>query len=491
MIKEIGWVAVVALGVAVLLSAGLLYYYVFLNPHIWYSRATDASYYLSIANSLSDGTGFYDLTSSPKSAVVTTQNGIVYIEYILMTFGVRDNKTIFAVVAVINYFIFLTSATLLYKVISRLDMTAPLKFMIVVAFLLSSNIFTAAVMPTNDGFSLMLCFLALLLSIRNYDDESYGKYFLVFVLVTLGVQFRLQNVLVPICCSVGSLLFKRYRAMAIYMAIAVFALLSIYLPYQYLLENNSGVRTTFSIFSNYLLSNDPYWIGLQFSKSLVVLFMKFGEGMGQEVVEGVAPAATVGAVLIACFLVKRIFEGNFALTLMSLLVLSTMALVCITPAPSFRYLMIVYPLLMAVMCASVKFERTALGILGAYLIYGFLVFAARVETIDGFFLEQQKQTATVMHLFDTGTPLLSEIPRVSYLVFNRSSRTRSTAMESGGDLILFGTPKFIATSIDTLSRGVGRTEIESFGDAWVLGASRFELVRVRFLPVIGGNPPGQ
>src|SRR4030067_2044795 len=154
---------VLAFAVMVFLSFAIFYYYIFYNPHILYSRGSDAAYYISIANNLFAGRGLYDATSIPNAPIITPQNGIVFIEFLLMKAGIHENTTLFISVAILNYLSLLFSAILLYKIANYLEITKLERFFIIASFLFSLNIFTAIIIPTNDGIALTLSLLGLFL----------------------------------------------------------------------------------------------------------------------------------------------------------------------------------------------------------------------------------------------------------------------------------------------------------------------------------------
>lgn len=471
----------IAFAVMVFLSFAIFYYYIFYNPHILYSRGSDAAYYISIANNLFAGRGLYDATSIPKTPIITPQNGVVFVELLLMKAGIRENTTLFTSVAIINYLSFLFSAILLYKIADYLEVPKLVSFFIIANLLLSINISTAIIIPTNDGIAFTLSLLGLFLCIQNQEKSSYWIFLLIFVISAIGVHFRLQNILIPLCCALACLMVKQYKSFLIYLLIAILSFSFIYVPYRYLIEDNSAIHSMLHLFLSRLQADSLGGLIKEVVGGVAVLFMQFGEGKGSGFVEQSVPVFMVITGLIIYYCLSIVLRREYVSMLIPLVILSTIALLLLTAAPSYRYIMIIYPLLMVLLGSTFRWKHLVLPFFAAYLLYGLVIFTIRVERIEPYFMEQKRQTELVMPLFDNHITLLSEVPRFSYLLFNKSSSSDLHSHDGKNDVLLFGTNEFVLRWINQINSESPHVRVTNFGRHWMFSLTQFELVKVTLL----------
>ena len=474
---------VLAFAVMVFLSFAIFYYYIFYNPHILYSRGSDAAYYISIANNLFAGRGLYDATSIPNAPIITPQNGIVFFELLMMKAGIHENTTLFASVAIVNYLSLLISAILLYKIADYLEVPKLVSFFITANLLLSINISTAIITPTNDGIAFTLSLLGLFLCIQNHEKCNYWVYLLIFVISIIGVHFRLQYLLIPLCGAFASLMVKQYRSFLIYLLTSILSFLFIYIPYQYLIKDNSAIHSNLHIFLSCSKIDSLGGLIEEAVKGFAILFLKFGEGRDYGFVEQSVPVFIIITVLIIYYCLMIVLRMEYVSMLISLVILSTIALFLVALAASFRYIMIISPLLMIILGSTFnKWKRLVLPFFAAYLLYGLVVFVIRVESIEPYFMEQKRQTELVMPLFNNDTTLLSEVPRISYILFNKSSSSDMHFHDGKNEVLLFGTNEFVLRWINQIKSELPHVRVTSFGSHWMIGETQRELVKVTLIP---------
>lgn len=472
---------VIAFAVMLFLSFAIFYYYIFYNPHILYSRGSDAAYYISIANNLFAGRGLYDATSIPKTPIITPQNGIVFIELLLMKAGIRENTTLFTSVAIINYLSFLFSAILLYRIADYLEVSKLVSFFIIANLLLSINIFTAIITPTNDGIAFTLSLFGLFLCIQNHEKCNYWVYLLIFVISVIGVHFRLQYLLIPLCGAFASLMVKQYRSFLIYLLISIVSFLFIYIPYQNLIKDNSAIHSNLHIFLSCSKIVSLGGLIEEAVKGFAILFLKFGEGRGYGFVEQSVPVFIIITVLIIYYCLMIVLRMEYVSMLISLVILSTIAFFLVALAASFRYIMIIFPLLMIILGSTLKWKRLVLPFFATYLLYGLVVFVIRVESIEPYFIEQKRQTELVMSLFNNDTRLFSEVPRISYILFNKSSSSDMHFLDGKNEVLLFGTNEFVLRWINQIKSESPYVRVTNFGRHWMIGETQRELVKVELI----------
>ncbi|MDC1433200.1 hypothetical protein N8157_01165 [Burkholderiales bacterium] len=465
---------VIAYTVTFILSLVIFYYYIFYNPHVFYSRGSDASYYISIAKNLFAGGGFYDASTIPNGPIVTPQNGIVFIELLLLKSGIQDVNYLYSSMASINYLALLVSSILLYR-ISRLGgVSSWITFLIVANFLLSINISAAVINPTNDGIAFLLSLGGVILCMQNHKKNNHWRYMFFLLISVVAVHFRLQYVLIPLSAAFVSMLDKQYKAFVSYSMVAIASLALVYIPYKYLIESRGEIQSNF----NHVLNNINFDSFIDVVRGIQVLILKFGEGAGSGLVNQLMPIFIIFTVLLVLICIIFLFKGDFRSALISSVILSTMVLFFITLAPSFRYILIVSPLLMLLLAYNLKWEKFAVIILFTYLLYGLLIFVVKVGVIEKGFIEQKKQTEIVSYLFENEITFISESPRTSYMLFNKSSSSKVFLSKGQNEIVIFGSKEFILRETKKIDSEFRLVKTNNYGSHWSVGASKFELIKL-------------
>jgi hypothetical protein len=450
----------------------LFYYYVFFNPHVLYSNYSDTSYYISIAQSLYAGTGLNDATSIPHSSIISSQNGIVFIGYLLLMAGIHENPSLFSALAAVNLISLIITLILIYKIAGCLKLDKIFSLLIVVNFGLMSNVFPVLIAPINDGIALTLSLFCLYMGIKNHDSEKLWLYLFVFIASMIAIHFRLQTLLIPASCALASLFVKRYKSFFTYSFITLASSLFIYLTYNSLIYDGAGMFKAI----DYYLANINFEMLTKIiadsGQGISVLFLEFGEGGGFGLVKFFFPISIVLTLIIVFYCLKNILKREFEVTLISLVILTTLALFVITPWKATRYIFIALPLLMIIVGASIAGPRSKLLLMrlySAYFIYTIVILAVRLGFIYPPYLEQQKEAVKLLPMFVDGTPLLSENRRFSYMVFDTASLENYFVADRESDFLIYGSHEFILKGIAQMESKFHKVSITQYNNH-VMGA---------------------
>jgi hypothetical protein len=471
--------ALLAMGI---MSFCLFYYYVFHNPHFWHSCNVDAHYYISIAKNLNDGMGLYDGTTIPNSPIITSQNGIVFVELLLMKAGIQDKAYLYAAVATINYLFFLFSVVLLYMIARELKVPKSLNLLIIANLVFSGNSFTAIIVPINDGIAFALSLFGLFLCIKNYEMEDNWIYLLIFTSSVIGVHFRLQCLLIPFSAAFASLIVQRYKSFLIYLLVTISSIMVVYFPYRHLMEDGFSIHETRQYFYNILQADKLGKVVSDIGKGFSELFLKFGEGGGHRITEYAFPAFVIIAIIIIYFCIRKIMRREFKTSLLSFIILSTVMMYAVVPWHSARYIMIIPPLLMIMLGSTCRWKHIVGPLFAAYLLYSVAIILFRIVSIESSYYEQKRQTELVMPLFKNHITLFSEEPAASYFLFNTSSSSGVDLTDSKKVALLFGTDEFIMKGITAIRSECPNVTIDDYGRHWRISGGQYSLVRVTRLP---------
>lgn len=468
--------------VASILTTAHFLYHAFYNQHYFFS--TDAFYYLSIARNLVSGLGFYDGTSLPKGPIVTPQNGVVFIEFLIMKAGITDNHVVFLLMAFINLLFFFYSAFLLYRLGEFFEIQKSLIALIVCVFLFSANLFIAMVAPINDGINMALSLLGTVIIIKNSNEWKWINCVYLLAISLIAVHFRSQYLLIPLSAALASLAVKRFKGFAAYSIIVFASSLTVFIIYGLLIENNGGIRSTAAAYTNYsvdTLKSIPYELGLAYS----VLLMKLGQGAGIWLTRLSVPFFIALSVLIIIYCIVTALRKEFKSLFISLIILGTIGMFTTTLNHSFRYIAITAPLLAILLCASPKRVPFMRYMLASYLVYSIFITFIKIARVDYNYSEQKQATINVLSHFDRRALLISEEPRSSYFILNIPSVRELSTLNEAGTFYIFGSRDFIKKEKERLRQTV---EIEDYGDHWYIDTSRYAIVKVERLPAASAPP---
>lgn len=453
-------------------------YYVFYNPGHLYSCFSDAIYYISIARNLFSGAGFYCGTTVPGTPILTPQNGIVFLELLLMKAGIPDSA-ILQLTSFINLLFFFYSAYLLYRLGTFFNISKSLATLIIGNFFFSSNIFLAYIIPINDGISLTLSLLGIVLIFKNNEKWEMENCIYLLAISLIGVHFRNQYLLIPLCGALASLIVRQYRSFVAYAAISLVSSLSVFIAYGFLVTDNSGIvnvlhNKSFS-FQADMLRTVPQAIAWGFS----VLLLKFGDAGGLGITEYTLPYFGVVAALLIAFCLKIAFKREYKPLVISLIILANIAMYSAMVGHTARYLLIIVPLLMILFCVNSKRKLLLHFLLATYLLYGVFISIGRISYYEYKNSGKGRETVKVPPQFESNALLISEDHVTSYFLFNRPAVRDANAPIPETDYIyIFGSNDFIDRQIDKIKAESSNVEMENLGAYWGWGKSPYSLVKM-------------
>lgn len=206
--------------------------------------ANDSLYYLSVAENLLNNGLFLDGTLEPSGPIVTPQNAIVVVYYLLMKMSLTNSQCLMAV-TLMNYFLMLLTIYPIIKIAARIGITDRFStYILITAYLGSLNIFNQVLIaPTNDMFflagSLFLTYFLVNLYDQIYSDRKLSKLLNAaylsssIILSMVLIHFRINALFIPLAAIGASLLTRRFRILPIATILLILMCLSIFSVYAF------------------------------------------------------------------------------------------------------------------------------------------------------------------------------------------------------------------------------------------------------------------
>jgi len=333
-----------------------------------YHKHNDAFYYQAVADSLRQTGQLRNMALIPSEPIVTPQNGIVLIQYVLSRFPVSPEQRLIIIV-MINYAALLCSVFPLLKIARSLGLsTLPVRFALTAVHLCGWHIIRHHLYPNNDGIfaagSLWLIYNIILLTKNNSGLGELLRYrkllFLATVIISMAViHFRINAIVIPFAALFAVILTKKYKLVLPISILAMMMFLSILLLYVFC--DIAKLQST----SDRIMKSLVYRLPGNIWNSAVistpgVLFKNIG---------------TAGNMLYFPFFLAMLitfFDGfrnkKFDSTFVALICIFTFILLVgllFSPFP-YRYLIMVYPLLYIMLLKKPAFR--AIGYLFVFAV---------------------------------------------------------------------------------------------------------------------------
>lgn len=231
---------------------------------------SDAYYYVSLADSLNQTGKLWALTSEPQTAIVTSQNGIVFFHYALIKLGITNIELRVWVISLTGCGFLLGSFWLLAKLMhKRLNVSWQHIGWIMLIMALNTQWYVSLLQPVNDVYFLFLSFAFIYFyfvqSDANGSDET-KRWIALLVIALLINHFRLQGVFLFLAAMLVALRFGQFKLMFAYAGLLTVSLLSVTIVNQAIIDDFSGISAS----TQYLID---YWLGNNFAQAIESFFL--------------------------------------------------------------------------------------------------------------------------------------------------------------------------------------------------------------------------
>ncbi len=428
----------------ILFVSCLSYYYVIGRSANY--GLSDAYYYSSIAESVFQGHGFYDITFEPKQPVVTPQNAIVFIHMGLMACGLESPGDRFIVLNAINYVCFFLFLWICFKILDKTVGSSRLSAAIVASIVLSLHFYIFFLQPINDGIFTLLAMNAVYL-ILTINENYWRNVLCLFLVAILIMHFRLQGLLIFGTAAVCSLINRNLKSAVIFLLMCVIAVSSIMILSSVLNINSIGINSVSQqIIQNYTLNDFVQGVVGVFANGFPGLF--WGAGTQLEW------AGLLFFLVMVVIVVRMIQKGLYKdLNIQFLFLYSAFVIGFVLFFNYFSprlFATILIPLWVIVIKSvnDIKISGMIIGInifiIMCILLYRFFFWDINYDLN----LQNSKQFLAQ----DYGNyDLVSQDHRKMYFFMGKRS-LKSLAQIKNGKTLLVGTEEFVAKKIDIIKR---------------------------------------
>lgn len=364
---------VVSLCCLFMFALSLYMLFMFLHDKVYY-RANDGFYYMAIADNLRQNCEFRNPCCIPSQPVITPQNAIVFIYY-LLSFLIEPSELSLQVVVIINYISLLLSVIPLLGIAKRCGISdiAP-RLVLVAVYLCGWHMIRYQLLPINDGLfrtgSLWLIYCIFRLSeadcsLTEMLKSQKSLFVVTCVLSAALIHFRLNAIVIPVAGLLSALLARRSRLALIMLCLAVVVLLSVMVPLFFIDSSRMQLHCQ-NKFAKVLLKF-PHLI---FSFGTQLLPAAIFRDLG-----------TTGNMLYAAFplsillaLIEGVRKKAFALAFIVLVCLFTFVFIIMYVYAPYRMLLMVYPLIYIILLRKPSLRPVGYLFAFAVILQTFLVF---------------------------------------------------------------------------------------------------------------------
>lgn len=450
------------------LSAAFFAYYAWYNP-LYYIIGSDMQYYLSIADSVFNGSGMRDMTTDPTSPITTPQNGVVFLHLVLMAIGIIDPERRFLALMIINYAALLCSFVLLRNIFASFNLAPRVVAFLLGAILFTNVIFKTLLQPINDGMFFCLSLLLIRLIIANHAAHRRQRDALILIVGSLIPHFRNQGVLIFLAACVAYLIVRDYRRSGFYLASCCLSYLSVQLLYTFSATDYGGMKI-------FIASAVKAY---SFRHSVVALFGFIFPSifLGISQLDYLWPAFPLSVVLLlslARVSIRSVKEQDFSKLFLAAYILATLALNLLVPW-TFRYILPVFPFMFLFLAFQHGNTRIFAGALRLYLAYAICLSVLKVAYFDPYYLRNRDASRSLLPRLPEQYALLSISPRYSYFYLRKPTSVDPASLRGARDILVFGNQEYIDGETAKLEAAYAVREKLAYDVSWRLDRTTGEI----------------
>ncbi len=415
----------------------------------------DSYYYLSIVESVLNGTGFKDYTTDPEMGVRTPQNGVVYIYLILHKLGFTLMQEKLNVIAVLNSIFIGISSIMVSKITKKIGIPKDIAFLISVSIPLSFYYQMVLLQGINDAPYILLTLIVLWVVI-NVKVITRTNFISLLVISLCINHFRLTGIFAFMTGMIHQFFMKEYKGVLVYLMLSIITLISLMLAIYILGFDLSGVSNRSSeIFSSYditfFLAHLKKTLFLNIPEAVVRLTY-FTSGLSiTYVFVGISLS---GLVILSIFLALRTgFKSkNYAIVSLLSFVLMMLLFFQLHPAQPTRYILTVSILLPIIIAYSLT------GIMQKYVIYTMfsvwmILNVVQIYNTDLFQLANMRKNfgmTVTEHFSDKDYRLISYFPRLTYFYIHKRAEKidKPDQLKLDKEAVIIGPKDFIKSYLD-------------------------------------------
>lgn len=431
------------LSIYIIINLGMFIYYCIL-PDI--NPSNDAYYYLSIADSYYNGTGFCDITGVEPNPIITPQNGVVFIHILLRAMGWHDPGIRFLIIKIINYIGFLFLVLVFYETFKKLKVSSEITIICMGIILLSAHFLKTIIAPLNDGIFCILTALVFYLVIINDKRQSFKILAIITFLSIVLANFRLNGPLIILAASITYYLVNNRSKALIYLIIFCISYAMVYVVLVSLQVDFSAMKE--------LTKNIYSWQFIIYQALITLIYTIPGAFVGidgREIM--IALPLSIGILIYYILYFRQAWKENNIITLYIIVyILLSITFLQIMPGGPSRYIIMVLPFTYLTLGTYFRENNKLKLVLVMMLLLTFSISLARLVFWDSKYFDNQKALDYVHNNIVKPFILISGDHRYSYYIFNKSADDIKGITKDTKCIVIFGHESFIQAKIEEIKR---------------------------------------
>ena len=429
----------------------------------------DSFYYMSVADSFYNGTGFYDITEVKPQAILTTQNGIVFMQVFLLWAGLHDPGSRLLAIKLINYLGFICLILIFYKMFRKFKVSREIILLCMGILLLSAHFLKTILAPINDGFYCFLTSWIFYEILSNDNESSFIKFIVIGALSILVANFRLNGPLIVLGASLTYGYLREIRKSLIYLIIFCISYASVFALLELLHIDLSGIKSISAIFlyKDFIIKQ----ILLTFIYTIPGAF--WGISGRQWIIT--LPFSILCLVFYIRFCWSSLKENSFPNIFIIVNILLLLLFILITPiGNTSRYIIMIIPFSLLAIAIYFKDSVKLRNSLSAALLLTFFISAFRLVVWDSVFFVNNTSHEYVKEKLTKYCAVISQSPRVSYYIFNKGANDEYNIDKDCKVIVIFGNKEYIESKSHNLKGKYDIKHIENTRKEFILGHSTYE-----------------
>jgi hypothetical protein len=446
----------------------IIFTYYLANSDI--NPSMDAFYYLALADSFCQGTGFANITTDPPKPIYTPQNGIVFIHILLQSLGLHNAQARLLVVKLINYGGFLLLIAIFYNIFKQLKVSSEITCLSIGILLSGAHFVKTIIQPLNEGFWCVLTAIVFYLAISNENKWSFVKIVIIAFLGIALANFRLNGPIIILSIAVTYLLMKKFEKSLIFFAIVIFSYASVYIILSMLKTKFVGFNAFGPVYTyNFIISRPMLTLIYTLPGVLMGITGKWWPLYNQppseylRLIGGwiiVLPFSLLLCYYYVSYFLKEMKGNNF----IKLLTICYIILILLglqgMPGSDSRYIITILPFTLIVIATTFKDCNKLRLFLGTFLVCTILISAFRMIAWDSIFFNNNQSSINIKNEMREPYTLISEEGRYSYFIFGKRSNSLESLDKEPKIIVIFGRDKFNDKTLNSLRKKVKISRIE-------------------------------
>ena len=435
---------------------------------------------MSIADSLYNKIGFYDITETNLKPVVTPQNSIVVFHLALLYFGLNDPQTRLLIITFFYYIFYLGFVYVIYKIFDKFKVSSEITLLSIGILLLSAYLLKIMLIPINDGIYCLVtaAIFYIIITLDTTSGINFNKLLIVTVLGIIAANSRLNGPLIFLSASLSYLLLKNLRRALLFLLLFCCCYCSVFLiNYLAKFDFQGLARTNSHLLHKYTVD---FFVDKVINTITRTIPGLWGGWTGRQLYSMVPFSISIITFYFLYFR-QSIREKDFAKIFTITVIAMNLIFLQIIPGYEPRYITIVLPLTLLAIATYFKNDIILSRCFTIILIVTVASSVFRLVYWEKIFFGNYETKKYITENITEPYLLMSQSPRDAYYVFNKRCSREANNSSGLKTAILFGSNEYLTAKIDSLQKKHSIKTIEYLDKAIVFGHEEgyvYHIVRI-------------